>query len=1305
MSKLVWHWLQIGLLTAAILAVALFPASTVAAPLQQQDDRQAQADALLFEGSDLVKAGQWEAGMEKLLAALSIYEELNDYEGAVLCLRAMAEAKGKQGRDLVESGELAAALEAFEVQRRFYFAVGQTRGVAISLLMIGFVKEQLGDLPGALEAYEASLSAYREIEIQTGEATALLSIGDVEQSLGNHQEALEAYQEAQAIYHRIGAWSGEAGALNNMGSVHLRMGDYQRALEHFQQALAIRVELGEHGLQAGTLSNIGLVYSEMGEYVLALEHLLRALAIATEVEEPLGLTGTVLNNIGSVYHHKGQYQEALEFLQLALAIRLASMDPKGLGETLINIGSVYDELGEYDQALENYQDGLAIAEEADDRYLQGEALGNLGQLLSSLGQYQQALDHHHQALSIAEEIGDRAGEATALNNIGFIYHNTGQYQQALDQQQQALEIWLEIGKPAGAGVTRNNIGAVYLDMGRHQDALNQHQQALSIAEEIGDRAGEATALNNVASVYAQLGKYGEALAAFQEALAILQDIGHRAGEGATLNNIAGVYDDLAQYERALDGYREALTIHQELGTPKLEAVALSNIAGVYGEFGEYEEALDYLEQALTIQHELGDLVGEAVILNNIGAVHREQEQYPQALEAFEQARTVFQEAGYHAGVATTLNNAAMTYGVQGEYQEALEGLQQASSIRQQIGDRPGEAEALSNIAFVYESQGDHSQAIAYYRQSIEAIESIQGQIGAEELKASFAGEQTGIYEHLINLFWEDGDLEAALEYAERARARAFLDQIGNQQVDFRVGAAPELVTQEQELRQRIIALQNGIQDERSKPLNQQSEELLDALRTDLESTRKDYQQLLTRLKLTSPEYASLVSVDTLSLEELQSQVLDEQTTLIEYFMMDDYTLAWLIDRQGFEWLQLDINGDDLRNKVRFLDNLISERDYDTQTAAELYDALFAPLKRYIRYSNLIIAPHRALHYLPFGALWDAENERFLIQDYALTFAPSASVLQFILDKRNPDEGRVLALGDPEGDLRHAAKEAKDVASLYDTSALLRDQATESQVHARAGQVDLFHLAAHGIYDRFNPLFTRIELAADDDQDGNLEVHEVFGLDLSGANLVVLSACDTALGEQSEGDELVGLTRAFLYAGSPAVVTSLWAVDDAASGVLMEAFYRHLREGQTSAEALRLAQLEVMSHEEWRTPYYWAAFNLTGDCRGSEEPRIPKEEASEPAEPAPRDTGGGPCASVALPLGLVVLAAVLAQPMRQTRAFPRVARLADSMCINRRSRRPSSPSTPLLRHGPSGGSRRGPMSRPTARRTTRPQERG
>jgi CHAT domain-containing protein len=276
-----------------------------------------------------------------------------------------------------------------------------------------------------------------------------------------------------------------------------------------------------------------------------------------------------------------------------------------------------------------------------------------------------------------------------------------------------------------------------------------------------------------------------------------------------------------------------------------------------------------------------------------------------------------------------------------------------------------------------------------------------------------------------------------------------------------------------------------------------------------------------------------------------------------------------------------------------------------------------------------------LHYLPFAAL--TNGTQYLGENYSLFTLPSASVLPFIQEKRKSEVHNVLALGNPITelpDLQFAEQEAEFVASLYGTQAWIGSDATESAVRAQVGDAGILHLAAHGEYNSNNPLFSTIYLASDSENDGRLEVHEIFGLDLTIAtDLVVLSACQTNIGAVSAGDEVVGLNRAFIYAGTPSVIASLWNVDDAATALLMERFYTYLRAGMGKGEALRQTQIDVRA--QYPHPYYWASFVLTGDP-GEVTGQMVISEATPTAESTPGDNVGGPCAGMGLPLGLAVL---------------------------------------------------------------------
>jgi CHAT domain-containing protein len=347
--------------------------------------------------------------------------------------------------------------------------------------------------------------------------------------------------------------------------------------------------------------------------------------------------------------------------------------------------------------------------------------------------------------------------------------------------------------------------------------------------------------------------------------------------------------------------------------------------------------------------------------------------------------------------------------------------------------------------------------------------------------------------------------------------------------------------------------------------------------------------------------------------------------------------AWIIDRTTLERVRLPVDATGLRRltawarqfsphkkvlDVRGADSLAGTYA-DAATADEAYAMLIAPLRSKIRYQRLLIVPHRELHYVPFAALHDAKRNRFLIEDYRISYAPSASAWRFLRRSKPPVASRALVLGDPAGSmdaLKQASREAKLVASRLGTTALLGTDACESLIHDLYSQVDLLHIAAHARYDGANPLFSFIALAPDGDEyDGNLEAQEILAeVDLTNVSLVVVSACKTAFGDPSAGDEIVGLTRALLYAGTPAVVSTLWEIDDTATTVLMDAFYDRFVSGVPVADALREAQLSMLRGQAFKSPGSWAAFTLHGNPEVTW--RRPLEQSRQPPRTVSESSG-------------------------------------------------------------------------------------
>jgi len=803
-------------------------------------------------------------------------------------------------------------------------------------------------------------------------------------------------------------------------------------------------------------------------------------------------------------------------------------------------------------------------------------------------------------------VGNRAEEGTTLNNIGGIYDLQGRYGEALTAYGEALAIAREVSDRAGEGTTLNNIGLVYCYQGQYEEALVVLQQALAIRRQVGDRAEEGTTLNNVGAVYHHQGRYGEALVVLHQALAIRHQVGDRAGEGTTLNDIGGVYGDQGRYGEALETYEEALAILREVGDRAGEGITLSDIGAVYHRQGQYEETLAAYQQALAIMREVGDRAGEGITLNNIGGVYADQGRYEEALETYEQALAILREVGDRAGEGTTLNNIGAVDADQRRHDEALEMYKQALAILREVGDRAGEGNTLNNIGLTYHEQGVPDQALDYYEQAMGVFESVRAVTGSEAGRAAFIAQYAGLYDRAVGLYHEQGQDAEAFRTSERGRARTFLDSMATGYVELSDNTAADLLAREQE----AYAVRQTAQDALARARAQQppDSKLVADLEAQLAQAEQEYTVALAAIEARGDQLAALVPGRGRVLDLSQVQVLlDEQTTLISFWILEDQTLVFVITRNAFHIVALKVSQEDLLAQITDFRNFPNLEAAHPESAVTLYTELIAPLKAYLTTPHLAIVPHGVLHYLPFAALTNGQH--YLLDDYVITYLPSASVLPFIQEHTGHTGGSPLILGNPAiadfdataslaterdslGPLPFAEQEAEAISILYGTEALTGTAATESAVRERAGEVGLLHLAAHGRYNPVAPLSSLVALAPDKANDGWLTVGEIYGLDLRQVDMVVLSACETQVGKLSAGDEVVGLTRAFFFAGTPTVVASLWSVDDRSTGLLMERFYTHLRDGMDKAEALRQAQLEVRA--EYPNPYYWSAFVLSGD---------------------------------------------------------------------------------------------------------------
>lgn len=946
-----------------------------------------------------------------------------------------------------------------------------------------------------------------------------------------------------------------------------RKGQLKDSSDKFKEALSKFQEAGNKPGEGLCLLFIGSIKERLSDYLAAKEYYEASLEIWQQFKKPSSWQAITLGNLAGVYDSLGETEKVLDFYNQAFNIFKKLKDKQGVGETLNNIGTVWTKRGEYKEAKDNFEKALNIVngiqnKKIKEKAIQANIFNNLGEVYRRQSQYPEAKEKYNEALPILQDIKDRPGEAITLNNLGLVDSALGNYNEAEDNYNKALEIFKAIPNKEGVGTVFNNLGGIYYNRSQYTKALEFHYKALEILKEIGLQSGIASTLDNIGGNYRSLGEYEEALKFYEEAQEIFKNIKDRPGEGTILNNIGIAYQNIYQNEEAEKKYQEALKIRQEINDKDGEAVTSHNLGSIYERLNQEKDAKKYYQQALMIREEIGDRLGQAATYNNLGGLYRRL----------------------------------------GDNNNALNSYEKALDIVKDIGNKNGEGIILSNFGSFYEKQGNKYKAIEKYKESIDIKESIQNQIKIEEFEASFASQQIDVYEQLINLLWQEGLYEKAFNYVGRAKARAFLNQLAKEPINFRAGVVDSLLDKERQLKNQIIAQRKILAEGLANEHNKLDEEEIEKIKQEINKFEQQYTKLLTQIKLQNPEVASLISLDAkdlLSLSKIQ-QELDNATTLVEYFVIEDRTLAFVITRNSFKAVALNINFQNLSNTITKFRKFASLNDPHPDTLQQLHQWLIVPLKPHLTNSKLIIVPHSKLHYIPFSAFTD--GQKYLIDSYTLSTLPSANVLRYLSKKK---EGKsqiksVLALGNPSplaplSKLRYAAEEVKNIAKIYNTKPLIGKYATESILRAKSKEAGIIHIAAHGEYNDKNPLFSALHLtpAKNGSDDGRLEVNEIYELDLTKAtNLVVLSACKTQVGEQNRGDEVVALNRAFIYAGTPSVIASLWDVDDKTTALLMKRFYENLKAGNSKAESLRQAQIEI--RKEYPHPNSWAAFSLTGD---------------------------------------------------------------------------------------------------------------
>ncbi|MGI0499707.1 CHAT domain-containing protein [Limnospira platensis] len=827
------------------------------------------------------------------------------------------------------------------------------------------------------------------------------------------------------------------------------------------------------------------------------------------------------------------------------------------------------------------------------------------------GQSVQAIEKLERVLETSRQLQVRQLEAVALFGISRNYEQMGQRQQALESYKQVLIIFRETNNRSGEATTLNNIGLVYNDVGKPSEALNYLSQSLPIMQELGDRSGEASTLNNIGLVYRARGDHRQALDYYNQSLPILQELGDRFKETITLSNIGRVYNDLGNQTQALDYYNQALPIMREVANRSGEATTLNGIGLVYNALGKRTEALDYLNQALTIDREVGNRNGESATLNNIGLVYNALGNRTQALNYFNQSLPILRE----------------------------------------VADRPGESKTLSNLAAVYRDTNQPGKAITYWEDSLNILLELRGEL-QKEFRERFLQINRGPAIALVDLLIDQNQPQRAFEWANRFTTYELADY--NRLIGVRV-ANPEAqaaLDDWNEQHQQIQALRQQLQDNSSTDLVDQMRDLEAQNRQQAETLANTYPEVAELFEIQPEDLSQLqasLPPGTVVLQPVLLTNIQNVPNTIALFLLSRDSLSVQkvpIDADEFNnWVT------DYRQMLQSGDSAYR------RLSASLYDHLIRPVAADIEALNpqqLAIIATGSLRQFPFETLRDSETDTFLLQQYPihyLTRLSSRSLLanpspsRFLtfplwtiplllgllgigttvkhhwklggtlltlalvtatLSPRFSGGYRVLGFANPQPldpfNLPGTEAEVDALLRLAPESEIYRHhQATLEVFKRQSPRHRYLHLATHGCFQQLGCCLQENCPDYKPDMkpntllfaDGEYPLADAALLGLQDTQLVALTACQTALQTNIDGDAIMGMAYIWERAGARALMATLWNVDDQATEVVTTEFYRLvMQEGLTKVEALRQAKLS-QSH---RHPFFWSPLVLIGDPR-------------------------------------------------------------------------------------------------------------
>ncbi|MEK7725344.1 MAG: CHAT domain-containing tetratricopeptide repeat protein [Acidobacteriota bacterium] len=935
-----------------------------------------------------------------------------------------------------------------------------------------------------------------------------------------------------------------------------------------------------------------------------------------------------LELIATTLTRLGESRKALEFFNSALKIAEELNFKKKQAYILTTLGYAHYTLVEGKNAIVNHEKSLLIAREIKDREGEGSALNNLALVYRFSGEYDKALENLEQSLVVYRELKDRVTEAIVLINFGLVYSDQREKTKALAKYEEGIAIFREFDKQEEIAAVNQAIGVLYINFGDARTSVKYYLEALTVAVKSGDRAREATSLYTIATAYDRLGEFEKALESYQKAIKIDRELKNNR-EDRALNNLAVLMERLGDSEASLNLYTEALNLRRKNGDVGGQITTLSNLGTFYKNRGDFSKAREFYNEALKKAQQIKDRRSEGANISKIGALEISENKLVEAVTLFEQALVINRQVADRREEATTLGSLGTAIYLQGDKNKALDLFVESGKIWNSLEDKHQESSVLYNQAKIQTQLNRLPEARKNIESAINLVENLRTKIPIQRLRTSYFAKVQQYYELYIEIQMLENSPNlnvSAFETSERSRSRSLLELLQEARIDIRQGIDVKLLDGEKKLleilteKSRIFTNQLSVN---TKP------ELIEKAKKEIIETENELENLRSQIRKQNPRYASLTQTTPLSAKEIQN-LLDNETVLLEFKLGEVRSFLWLVTKTEIKVFYLPKREEIEKIGKEFYETVIAKKE-TSEISAKLNQMLFSQITSNIKNKRLAIVSDGILQFIPFSAI--TENEIISLPSASVlaelrqsTVKPTNKTIAIFADPifdekdvrlenvakksnnpKNSQIGQVLrdfSFGENLPRLLSSRFEANNISDFVPKNSVdvrLDFEANRENVtNESLANYRILHFATHGLLDSNRPEFSGLVFSLFDKegktQDGFLRLNQIYNLNLN-SDLVVLSACQTALGKDVRGEGLIGLTRGFMYAGAKRIIATLWKVDDAATAEFMKKFYQNLLVKKLKpANALRQTQNEIKQIPRFKSPYYWAGFTIQGDWR-------------------------------------------------------------------------------------------------------------